>query len=290
MSRISGSFGGLDLWALSSLSRAYGRLNESSLRLSTLWRINRGSDDPSGLIAAEAIRAELTAIDAATRSTARAGATIDVVDSSLGVVSDLFNTIRDNVLEASGGNLTEAQEQANQLEIDAALEAIDRIGATTGLGGQDLLDGSTLSVLVGPQPGDVASVTLPHLHTSELGDSTGTLADLRSGGSASLASGDHSRAIDLLDAASSHVLEDRARLGAFQRFTLDSSQEVLASTAVNLSFALSHIRDTDVALETARLVQGQIFVQSSLAAVGFSMRRGVAAGLLGSALSFGQLF
>jgi flagellin-like hook-associated protein FlgL len=136
----------------------------------------------------------------------------------------------------------------------------------------------------------VASAALPNVNTSELGDATGSLADLRSGGSASLASGNQSRAIELLDAASSQVLADRARLGAFDRFTLDSSQEVLTSTAINLSSALSHIRDTDVALETARLVQGQILVQSSLATVGLSMRRGVAAGLLGSASDFGRWF
>jgi flagellin len=288
MTRIAGGLGGLDLWALNSLSRAYSRLGESSLRLASLWRINRGSDDPAGLIAAEAIRAELTAIDAATRSTARADATIDVIDSSLGVVSELFNSIRENVLAASGGNLSEAEEQAHQLEIDAALEAIDRIGATTQLGGRDLLDGSTVQFLVGPQPGDTASITLPNVSTSNLGDATGTLADLRSGGAASLASGNYTRASELLDAASSQVLQDRGRLGAFQRFTLGSSQEVLASAAVNLSSALSHIRDTDMAMETARLVQAQILVHSSLAAVSLSMRRGVVAGLLGPSLFFSQ--
>jgi flagellin len=245
-----------------------------------MTRINRGSDDPSGLIAAETIQAELTAIEAAERSTARAGATVDVIDSSLAAVGDLITSVRDNVLAAAGGNLSEEEQAVHQLEIDAALEAIDRIGSTTRLGGRNLLDGSTVGFLVGPQPGDVASVTLPNVSTSNLGDGAGSLADLRTGGAASLGSGHYAQAAELLSAASSQVLQDRARLGAFSKYTLDGSRQVLGAAAVNLSSALSQIRDTDVAAEAARLVQGQILAQSSIAAVGLSMRRGFVAGFL----------
>ena len=280
MARISGGLGGIDLVALNNLSRAYARVNESSLRLATFRRINRGADDPAGLIAAETIQAELTAIEAAERSTARAGATMAVIDSSLGAVGDLITSVRDNLLAAAGGNLSEGEQQAHQLEIDAALEAIDRIGSTTQLGGRDLLDGSTVHFLVGPRPSDVASVTLPHVSAASLGDGAGSLADLRSGGTASLGSGNFARAAELLTAASSQVLVDRARLGAFSKYSLDSSRQVLGAAAVNLSSALSQIRDTDFAVEAARLVQGKILAQSSLAAVGFSTRRGTMAGLL----------
>jgi flagellin len=271
---------GTDLLALNNLSRAYSRVNESSLRLATLHRINRGSDDPAGLVAAETIQAELAAIEAADRGAARAAANIEVADSALSVVGDLIADVRGNILAASGENLSDAEQAAHQLEIDAALEAIDRIGSTTQFNGRNLLDGSTVQFFVGPQAGDVASVTLPSVSTASLGDAGGSLADLRSGGSASLESGNHARAAEILDAASSRVLQDRARLGAFSKYTLDSSRQVLGAAAVNLSSALSQIRDTDFAVESARLVQSRILAQSSLAAVGLGGRRALAASLL----------
>ena len=65
--RIGSSLFGVDLMAQHSLSRAFGRLNDSSTRLSTMLRINHGSDDPAGLIAVETLRAELAAINAGHR-------------------------------------------------------------------------------------------------------------------------------------------------------------------------------------------------------------------------------
>ena len=97
------------------------------------------------MIAAETIRAELTAIEKASYNAARAQGMMHVADSALSEVGNLLDTIRGNVVAAAGGGLSEAEMAAKQLEIDAALEAINRIGNTTSFGGQKLLDGSTMT-------------------------------------------------------------------------------------------------------------------------------------------------
>ena len=142
MSRIgSNGLVGIDLTILKSLASAQNKLNTASLRLATFQRINSGSDDPAGLIATEALRAELVAFEAAERNAGRAAAAISVADSGLGQVSSLLNTIREKVLDSSSNLISDAERAANQIEIDAALEAIDRIGNTTSLGGVNLLQG-----------------------------------------------------------------------------------------------------------------------------------------------------
>ena len=64
--RVGSRLSGIDLTAQHNLLQSYNQLNLSSVRLSTMQRINKASDDPAGLIAVEDLRAELTAINAAT--------------------------------------------------------------------------------------------------------------------------------------------------------------------------------------------------------------------------------
>ncbi|MGB7329698.1 MAG: flagellin [Rubripirellula sp.] len=118
-------------------------LNSALTRLSTGLRINRGSDDPAGLIASEALRSEITSIGKAVANTRRASQIISTADSAVGQVSNLLNDIRGLVVEAvSDGALASDEIAANQLQLDSSLEAINRIAQTTTFQGRKLLDGS----------------------------------------------------------------------------------------------------------------------------------------------------
>jgi flagellin len=125
-----------------ALSRSLADENRTLERLATLRRINRGSDDPAGLIAAAELESELAAIETAERNAARADAVLAVADSALGQVGELLNTIESSAMASAGDTASDAEKAAYQQQIDAALEAIDRIGATTSFSGRNLLDGS----------------------------------------------------------------------------------------------------------------------------------------------------
>jgi flagellin len=274
----------MDLTALNNLTRAFQQLNQSSQRLSTMHRINRGGDDPAGLIAIEQMLSELTSIRAANDSAARAAGMIHVADSGMSQVSGLLNSIRGNVTDVAGGSLSDAEIRAKQIEIDAALEAVDRLGNYTSFGGRKLLDGSSsrLTFDFSPDLDGATTLALPNISAAALGGSAGRLSDLASGGSASLSSGNLSAAIDVLDAARDQVLEARARAGAFEKYTIESSQAVLDEMDENISAAMSNIFDTDAAAETSRLVQAQILTDaatSTLMIVG--RQRGIVGALLG---------
>jgi len=275
MTRIQGGITGLDLALFGAVQRAADRMAHSSLMLATMSRINRGADDPAGLIAAESLRAEIASLDAADRTAERAGAAIDVADGALGQVSQLLNDIQGNVVAAASSTTSDAERAAYQAEIDGAVEAINRIGATTEFNGQRLLDGSlpAISLALSANVADQAQVSLPVVRADQLGGSAGSLADLATGGSASLASGKPGLSIDILKQARSHVLQSRAQLGAFSRYTLDSGREVMAGSQENLYGALSRIADTDVASATAEFVQSRILADVAIGALGISGKR-----------------
>lgn len=129
--------------AQKSLARSNASLQEALTRLSTGLRINSGKDDPAGLIASEALRADITATESGIKNSERANQMIATADSALGQVSNLLNDIRGLVTEAANsGAMSEDQISANQLQIDSSLAAINRIAQTTSFQGRKLLDGS----------------------------------------------------------------------------------------------------------------------------------------------------
>lgn len=131
------------LVAQKTLARSNADLQGSLTRLSTGLRINSGKDDPAGLIASEVLRSDILSVERAITNSERANQLISTADSALGQVSALLNDIRGLVSEAANtGALSTEQIEANQLQVDSSLEAIDRIAQITSFQGRRLLDGS----------------------------------------------------------------------------------------------------------------------------------------------------
>lgn len=131
------------LTAQFSLTRNMGSLGETLTRLSTGLRINSGKDDPAGLIAGELLKAEITGTTKAISNTQRTNSLIATADSTLGQVNNLLNDIKGLVVEAANiGAMSADQIRANQLQVDASINSIDRIAQTTTYAGKKLLDGS----------------------------------------------------------------------------------------------------------------------------------------------------
>jgi len=130
--------------------QALGRLRQNNddlavrlERLSTGLRINRGKDDPAGLIASETLRGEIHGIQQSIVNSTRALNVINTAEGSLNEVSSLLLNIRDLLVStANEGALTSEEVSANQLEIDNLLSSIDRIANNTTFGGKKLIDGS----------------------------------------------------------------------------------------------------------------------------------------------------
>lgn len=128
---------------LDILNRTAAAQANSLTRLSTGLRINKGSDDPAGLIALNTLDSELTSVNAAIGNNQRTDAMLGVADGALGEVSSLLTEIKTLVsASTSSAGLSGAELAANQAQIDAAIGSIDRIIRTTNFNGKRLLDGS----------------------------------------------------------------------------------------------------------------------------------------------------
>src|SRR4030095_10160065 len=118
-------------------------LNTSLERLSTGLKINKGADDPAGLIASENLRAEKTGISQAITNAERASNIIGTAEGGLSEVSSLLTTIQGLVSEAANsGGLSQEEVDANQLQVDSILATINRIAQSTAFEGKKLLNGN----------------------------------------------------------------------------------------------------------------------------------------------------
>jgi flagellin len=125
------------------LTRNNDVLNQSLERLSTGLKINKGADNPAGLIASENLRAEKAGIGQAIDNAERASNIIGTAEGGLSEISNLLTELQSLVGEAANtGGLSQEEIDANQLQVDSILSTVNRIAGTTSFQGKKLLNGS----------------------------------------------------------------------------------------------------------------------------------------------------
>jgi flagellin len=126
-----------------NLQQSNNELTKRLERLSTGLRINSGKDDPAGLIVSERLRSETSSISQAIDNVERASNVIATTEGGLKEISNMLNQIKSLAIEAANtGAFSEEEIEANQLQIDSAVESINRIANTTSFAGLNLLNGS----------------------------------------------------------------------------------------------------------------------------------------------------
>jgi len=147
--------------AITHLQRNQDDLNIRLHRLATGLRINRGADDPAGLISSEILRSEMRTIQQAILNSTRASNVISTAEGAMNEVSALLLELQNLIVAtANEAGLMDEEVRANQLAIDSIINSIDRIGNTTTFGGQKLLDGGKAYILSSVPPSQLASVSI----------------------------------------------------------------------------------------------------------------------------------
>ncbi|MCG3136503.1 MAG: hypothetical protein HJJLKODD_00337 [Phycisphaerae bacterium] len=128
---------------LSIVSNTGKQQSDVLTQLSTGLRINRGADDPAGIIALRNLSAEITAVDQAIANNQRTDAVLGVADNAISEIHGLLNEVESLIVASSSeANLSSSELAANQSQIDDAISSINRIVRTTEFNGKRLLDGS----------------------------------------------------------------------------------------------------------------------------------------------------
>jgi flagellin len=118
---------------------------------------------------------------------------------------------------------------------------------------------------------DIISFGISNMQTEKMGLGATGLAEgydgleaIMNGESYSLAT-DPESAILIIDKAISDVSSQRAELGSFQKFSLETTINNLGVTRENLTASESRIRDVDMAQEMMEFMKNQILVQAGTA-------------------------
>jgi flagellin len=174
---------------------------------------------------------------------------------------------RDAIVNVNGASAssdgTKVSFRTAELDVEFELRA-----ATNTDGAQTSFDitggGATFALGSKVTEGNKVSIGLQSVSTGSLGDSdNGFLSTLGSGGDNALSGDSLVNAQRIVDAAIRQVSSLRGRLGAFQKYTVESTVNNLGVSLENASSAESAIRDTDFAAETSALTRSQILVQAA---------------------------
>ncbi len=162
-------------------TRVFGKnnadLSQALNRLSTGLRINSGRDDPAGLIASETLRASKKAITAATDNARRADTIVAIAEGALQEVNSLLLDLEDLIdRSANEAGLTDAEVAANQLQIDAILQSINRLSNSTTFGDKKLLAGTFDFSTSGVATSAIASV---QVNSAKIPDNASRTVDVQ---------------------------------------------------------------------------------------------------------------
>jgi flagellin len=233
--------------ALQAITKLIGNQADLATRLERLssgLRINRGADDPAGLIASESLRSEIRGIEAAIDNSTRAINVISTADAALGEVSKLLLEVKALVnASTNSGALSDDEVQANQLQIDSLLESINRIANSTQFNTKKLLNGELSYTVSGQNAANLARLqifgariptgqSLPVTVQVTQSAQTATL-NIAAGAANGLSAAGGSAT---LSASNNVTLEVRGRLGT-EVFTFTGGTDVSAIAATVTSFS-----------------------------------------------------
>ena len=144
--QINHNVAALNAWR--NLGVSSGQLSGSLEKLSSGFRINRGADDPAGLLISEQLRAQIGGLDQATRNANDAISMVQTAEGALTEMNTTLNSIRSLAVHAANtGANDDSSIMADQTAVDKAIESIQRIATTTKFAGKHLLDGTSGTVI-----------------------------------------------------------------------------------------------------------------------------------------------
>ena len=128
-----------------TLNGHYGRLAQSTQRLSSGLRINSAADDAAGLAIRELQRAEIAALQQGARNANDAVSLIQTADGGLSIIDEKLTRMKELAEQAATGTYDSTQRLMIESEYQAMASEITRIANATDFNGIYLLNGNLSS-------------------------------------------------------------------------------------------------------------------------------------------------
>ena len=275
------------------LTRTSKAIEQSTLRLSSGFRINSAGDDPAGFAISLHLRNQVRTMNMADRNTWDGTSLLQTADAALQDVHNMLHRMRELAVQAGNDTNSDWDRENIQSEINQLLAEVNDITTKVEFNNIRLLNGEiqNLRVQVGGRQGMSISVNIPSFDTESLGltnrpvfaDGSGNMTLEDTGTRYQDANGEYvywsfevhemrdidtgafaQWAIDAADQAINQVSRYRADIGAFiNRFEYTSS--ALRAAVEATARSLSRVLDADMAYEMMHLSTNNVMSQAAMA-------------------------
>ena len=156
-----------------NLQGHYGKLNQSTQRLSSGLRVSSAADDAAGLAIRELMRADIAALGQGVRNANDGISMIQTADGALGVIDSKLIRMKELAEQASTDTYTADQRKLINQEYQAMAKEITRIAQDTDFNGKKLLNGDGGDYVEGK--GDLTAAPANTVTTAKDADGVTTL-------------------------------------------------------------------------------------------------------------------
>lgn len=248
-----------------SALRAQQALQQSKLasdktfeRLSSGSRINKASDDASGLALSESFKSNIRGLKQANRNAQDGISFLQIGEGALGEVGNMLIRMRELGIQAASDTVGDSERKMISLEYNQIKREIDRISETTQFNGTNILNGQggILNFQINTKNSPVGDrISFDTSNTDTRTESLGVnFSDVNSKELAQ-------DSLATIDNAIKHVSDIRADFGSIQS-RLNSTVENINTSIENLAASNSRIRDADIAEDSSELAKRNIMLQA----------------------------
>ena len=246
-------------------------LTNSLEKLSTGLRINKASDDASGLAIADKLRTQATSINQGIANGNSAVSLLQIADKSMGEQSNILDTVKAKLIQANTATTSADGRESIRKDISKLLTQLDNIAGQTNYNGTYLLQsgagtaGSAASTALNFQVGEKAADTITNevVQSNTTGLTLGGLTGLAASGLTTVVATAQQAVVDT---AITTLNGYRGNIGSTQN-QVESAVRNLMTQATNVKAAESIIRDVDYAAESANFNKQNIISQAGSYAI-----------------------
>ncbi|AZL54716.1 flagellin [Aliarcobacter skirrowii] len=244
-------------------------ISSSLEKLSTGLKINKASDDASGLAIADKLRTQVTSINQGIANGNSAITLLQIADKSMAEQSTILDTVKAKLIQANTATTSSDGRESIRKDITKLLEQLDNIAQQTNYNGTYLLQQSATASTasnahkfqVGEKSTDTIQMTGVRANTTGL-----ALTSINALTADGLTSGLAASEQATVDTAITTLNGYRGDIGSTQN-QVESAVRNLMTQATNIKAAESVIRDVDYAQESANFNKLNIISQAGSYAI-----------------------
>jgi len=257
------------LMAQEANSNTNKALTNSLEKLSTGLRINKASDDASGLAIADKLRTQASSIGQSISNGNSAVSLTQIADKAMSEQSNILDIVKTKLVQAATDTTSQEGRAAIGKDVKKLLDQLDNISSQTNYNGTTLLQASaagtgsatSLTFQMGEKAADTIATTAG-VQANTVGLGVVALSSAASSGtSAVFDAGDARGYMATVDTAINTLNGWRADFGSTQN-QLESAVRNQMTQQTNIKAAESVIRDVDYAEESATFNKQNIIAQA----------------------------